>query len=101
MAQIKWSLTASYDLQEIEDYIARDSPLYAVRVTNRIVEAVERLEEFPRSGRIVPEYGNASLREVIEGSYRIVYTWGDEVITVLRVVHAARDFERVVGFDLD
>jgi plasmid stabilization system protein ParE len=30
MAQVRWSLTAGKDLQDIEDFIARDSILHAI-----------------------------------------------------------------------
>jgi len=50
----------------------RDSAHYADLVVERIVAAVARLEDNPRSGRMVPEVGNESLREVIHGNYRIV-----------------------------
>lgn len=95
MADIRWSLAAGKDLREIEEFIARDSPVYAVRLVDRIVEAVERLEPFPLSGRIVPEYDREELREVIFGSYRIVYLVQEEMVTILRVVHGARDMIRL------
>jgi len=47
MAEIRWSLTATEDLHDIEEFVARDSRAYAVRLTDRIVEAVERLAELP------------------------------------------------------
>ena len=43
VAEIRWSLTAESDLREIQDFIARDSPLRAVALTDRLVEAVETL----------------------------------------------------------
>lgn len=93
MAEIRWSITSVHDLRDIEEFIARDSPVYAVRQVNRIVQAVERLERFPASGRIVPEFDRDDLREVISGPYRIVYLEQSDVCTVLRVVHGARDLE--------
>jgi plasmid stabilization system protein ParE len=43
MAQIRWSLTAGIDLQEIEDFIARDSLLHAINFIDRIIESAETL----------------------------------------------------------
>ena len=57
MAEIRWSLTAESDLREIEDFIVRDSPLRAMALTDRLVEAVETLTAHPRLGRVVPEFG--------------------------------------------
>ena len=55
MTPVRWTLQAAEDLAAIRDFIARDSPRYAVLVVERIVTAVDILEQFPLSGRIVPE----------------------------------------------
>ncbi|WP_175304663.1 type II toxin-antitoxin system RelE/ParE family toxin [Candidatus Nitrospira nitrificans] len=48
MAQVRWSLTAGDDLQEIEDFIARDSILHAITFVERIVESTETLLKTPQ-----------------------------------------------------
>lgn len=65
MAEVRWTDQAIEDVESIRDFIARDSPRYALLVAERLVGAVERLESFPRSGRIVPEFKDDRLREVI------------------------------------
>lgn len=95
MAKIRWSVTARTDLQEIESYIARDSVVYAVRQVDRIVQAVESLEAFPLKGRIVPELGRNDMRELIYGSYRVVYLLQEKDVNIVRVVHGARDLSRL------
>lgn len=95
MAEIRWSLRSADDLRDIEEFIARDSPLHAVRTVDRIVEAVVSLAEFPRMGRVVPEFRRDDLRELIYGSYRIVYLLRDDEVFVVRVVHGARDIRRI------
>ena len=72
--------------------MARDSARYADLVVERIVAAVGRLENNPRSGRIVPEVGDESVREVIHGNYRIVYRLRHEVVEIAIVFHGARLF---------
>lgn len=96
MAEVRWSLTASHDLQEIEAFIARDSVLHAINFIDRIVEAAEKLHTVPRRGRIVPEYGRPDLRELVYRGYRIVYLSKDDMVTILRVVHGARDLADLV-----
>ena len=49
-----------------------------------------RLIDFPASGRMVPEIGEKSIREVILGSYRIIYRRRSEAVDVLTVHHGAR-----------
>ena len=65
MAQVRWSLTAGNDLQDIEDFIARDFVLHAITFVNRVVESAEPLLKTPRIGRIVPEFSRPDLREVL------------------------------------
>lgn len=57
---------------------------------DRVFEAVERLTDFPLSGRVVPEFSRDDLREVPLGVYRIVYQVGGDVIEIATVFHMAR-----------
>jgi toxin ParE1/3/4 len=91
MAQVRWSLTAGNDLQDIEDVIARDSVLHAITFVDRVVESAETLLKTPHIGRIVPEFNRQDLRELIFRGYRIVYLVQDNEILILRVVHGVRD----------
>ncbi|MEO8453322.1 MAG: type II toxin-antitoxin system RelE/ParE family toxin [Gemmatimonadota bacterium] len=52
----------------------------------------QRIAQFPESGRIVPELQRAEIRDVIVGSYRIVYLVGADVVHILTVFHGARLF---------
>ena len=72
--------------------MARDSPHYADLVVEQIVAAVALLASSPRSGRVVPEAGDESLREVIHGNYRIVYRLRHDIIEIATVFHGARLF---------
>ena len=65
---------------------------YADLLVERIVAVAGRLEAAPRSGRVVPEIGDESLREVICGSYRIVYRLRGESVEIVTVFHGARLF---------
>jgi plasmid stabilization system protein ParE len=78
------------DVEAVKAYVARDSERYAGLLAERLVAAVGRLESFPQSGRIVPEVGDESLREVIYGNYRLVYRLQPESVEVVTVYHAAR-----------
>ncbi|PSB38443.1 type II toxin-antitoxin system RelE/ParE family toxin [filamentous cyanobacterium Phorm 46] len=90
MAQIRWTSQALADLEAIGDFIARDAPNFAEVFVDRIFGAVQRLEAFPRSGRPVPEFGEENLREIIFGSYRIVYLLNSDEVSILTVFHSAR-----------
>ncbi|MBI2565457.1 MAG: type II toxin-antitoxin system RelE/ParE family toxin [Candidatus Schekmanbacteria bacterium] len=92
MTRIVWSPLAIEDVEAIRAYVARDSPQSAVFLVERFVAAVERLEAHPVSGRIVPEVGDKTLRELILGNYRVVYRAGPDLIEVVTVFHGARLF---------
>ena len=92
MTSVVWTGPARDDVRAIRAHIRRDSPYYARLVAEQLVTAVDRLQDHPLSGRIVPELGRPTIREVIEGTYRIVYRVTPDVVQILAVVHAARDF---------
>lgn len=91
MAKIIWTEPALNDLRDIIDYIAKDSFVYAERFGIRVVEAPKRLEQFPLSGRIVPEFNAKNIRELIYNSYRIIYLVRKKVCYVVAVIHGSRD----------
>ena len=90
MAQINWTKLALNDVDQIYGYIAKDSPHYAQKTIEKFFERVLILQNFPRSGRIVPEFEIENLRELIEGNYRIVYRIKKNKIDILRVHHSAK-----------
>lgn len=92
MAEIVWSPQAIADVESIKAYISRDSEHYATLVVDRIIAAVERLDAFPESGRVVPEIGDASIREVLWRNYRIVYRLAGSSVEVVTVFHGAMLF---------
>ena len=96
MAEVRWSLTASDDLRQLESFIARDSALFAVNFIDRIVESAEKLQISPQMGRIVPEFDRTDIRELIFNSYRIVYFLKNDTVNILRVVHGARNLTELV-----
>ena len=92
MTRVIWAPQAIQDVEAIRAHIARDSAHYADLVVERLVAAVERLQNHPRSGRVVAELGDDSIREVIHGNYRIVYRLRSDLIEIATVFHGARSF---------
>lgn len=88
--RIEWTAPAVADLEGLKEYIARDSLVYADLTVSQIVGLVERLEEYPRLGKPVPEYRQQNIRQVLYGHYRVIYRITEKQIEVLAVVHAAR-----------
>jgi len=92
VTRLVWTRPTLKDVQQIHEYIARDSPRYAHLVAQQLFAAVERLSAHPLSGRVVPELELATVREVIAAPYRIVYRVPPDVLEILTVVHSARRF---------
>jgi len=84
--RIVWSPLALERVEDIAQYIAEDKPSAAVEWVEGIFDTVERLSDFPESGRVVPEVGGRRIREVIFGAYRIIYSVRDQIdiLTVRR-----------------
>ncbi len=90
--KIRWSPRASNDLEDICNYIARDSKQYAAIFVRNIFQIIKHIPDFPKSGRVVPEYNNENIREKIFGNYRIVYRLKDECVEIVAIHHGARIF---------
>ena len=91
MATADRSSRAEIDLIEIWGYIAKDDPLAADRQLDRIDAACEMLAENPQGGPRREDLARG-LRFYPVGNYLIFYTAGDDGITVVRVLHGARDY---------
>lgn len=90
--QLTWSPAARLDLHDICAYIAEDDPAAAGEFVRSVFQAVERLSDVPQSGRIVPEFGDPRIREVIRRPCRIVYRINQavSVVEIVRVWHSRR-----------
>ena len=87
--RVDWSPRAIEDLEAIAQYIALDSTAYSSAVVKTILQTTRKFSQFPFSGRIVPEFGDESIREWFAYSYRIIYRI-DENITIAAIVHGKR-----------
>ncbi len=93
MAKVIWAPSALDDVESIAEYIAKDSVEMASLFVSRLFDATDRLQEFPFSGRIIPEINNPDCREVIYGTYRIMYRVEKDEVWVTGVIHGARDWK--------
>jgi toxin ParE1/3/4 len=95
--QVAWSETAWRDLERIADYIAEDSPGYAAALVRRVRDRARSLEEMAERGRVVPELEEPTVRELVIGSYRLMYEIDGADVNVLGLIHGARDLAAVWG----
>ncbi len=78
--------SAVKDLEAIRTWYAdQQVPAVGERLIREIIALIERLADFPESGRIVPEFGIVNLREIIHSPFRIVYRLDESSVRVVRV----------------
>lgn len=82
-------------MSSIYNYLSQNSPQYAQRFVERLIRRSEQIANFPLSGRIVPEFETKQIREIIEGSYRIIYYLKSDKIDILAVLHGSQNIESI------
>lgn len=89
--KVFWTDEALSHLDSIYNHIASDAPVYALRMVDRLTRRSQQISTFPQSGRVVPEYKEQDIREVIEAPYRIIYCIkSKQRADVLAVFHGAQ-----------
>jgi addiction module RelE/StbE family toxin len=92
--RLEWSPQARSDLEAIEDYIARDDPRAAAAWTERLIERAEKATATPRGGRMVPEWKDPEIREVLLRTYRIIYRIEADCLRILTVFEGHKRLKR-------
>ncbi len=95
--RLTWSPTARRDLADIHAYLAESHPDAAKHFIRAIFQSAERLAGFPDSARIVPEFNEPDIREIIRRPFRIVcrIRRKDRLVEIVRIWHAARGIPEV------
>ena len=88
---LRWTEQAVNQLSAIAEYISLSSPVYAEQLVERMVLRLRQAQQFPESGRRVPESWHAEARELFEPPYRVVYRVRSESVEVLTIVHSRQD----------
>jgi plasmid stabilization system protein ParE len=83
--------SAVRDLEVVRDwYVSQSAPEVGERLIGEILASVHQLAEFPASGRIVPEFEQPWLRELVRPPFRVVYRVDGERVRVVRVWRSER-----------
>ncbi len=91
MVKVVWTQRALYDLEDIGDYISKDSFKYAKLTLEKLIDTASLIEQNPLLGRRVPESKDKTIREIIKGNYRVIYQIRNESSAfILTVFHTAR-----------
>ena len=81
--QVTWTASAWRDLEEVADFISKDSSHYAAAFVREARDAARSLVSQAEHGRVVPEFNNTNIRELFVGSYRLLYQITTQTVFVL------------------
>ena len=94
MAELIWSPTAIKDIQNIAEYIGKDSLIAASNMVERFFEKAEILTKYPTIGTPTPELKDNNYRQILCSRYRIIYKFVSESeVHILTIHHQARLLE--------
>jgi toxin ParE1/3/4 len=97
--QVVLSPSARADLRDIVRYISFDAPDRALQFGLFLIARTRLLAQSPELGRVVPEFEDPFIREIVVRSYRVVYRLDDSrrLVEVIRFWHAARGTPEIFG----
>lgn len=96
--KVRWTRPALTDLIEAQVHIARDNPLAAQSVAQRLWDAAQQLTDHPQIGR--PGYHPGTREWVVASTpYLIVYRLRNETVEILRLWHGRRNWQSKADID--
>ena len=96
MAEITWTGPALANIDDIADYIELHNTKVAKALVQRIFSKVDRLEEFPESGKVPLEIENLNFREIVVPPCRIFYKVKGNNVYILHVMRQERDLKNFI-----
>ena len=86
MAEIIWTKPAISDLDIIAEYIALDNQIAAMRLVKKVFNTIERLSDFPLSGKEIREMPNSIYKEIVVPPCRIFHRLDQNSVYILHVM---------------
>ena len=93
--KIVWTFQARKDLKSIREYIQKDSHYYAEKLISHLYERADVLQDYPEIGIPVLPEKFKYLRKVLYKSYRIIYHFSGDQVTIITVHHQSRLIENI------
>ena len=95
--RIRFTPSARRQFLEGLAYIQRDNPTAARQFRERAERTLRRLEDYPDSGRIIPEFPDLPHREVIISPYRFFFRVEKKTVWIVAVWHGAQEVDNPRG----
>lgn len=92
--EVIWTKQSIRQLNNYADFIAEDNLSAAEKWVSSLLSKTDQLEEMPLSGRVVPEYSDPNLWEIIEGNYRLIYRIKEGKVHIQTVRHSRQDLSK-------
>lgn len=102
MARVVFTEPAEYDLLDIEYYIFVDlcNPQAAQRISDGILDAAGKLEEYPEGHPLVGDelLGRMGIRIIYFDNYNIFYYYDmqNDVVYIIRVLYNKADWQNIL-----
>jgi len=96
VARLVWSEPALDDLDDIAEYIALDNLAAAKALVRTVFNKVDRLKDFPNSGKRPLELKKTRYREVIVGPCRVFYRHDEYRIVIVHVMRGERELRKLL-----
>lgn len=90
MVKLQYSFEAREDFKNIYAYIAVDSVFHAKRFISALKEKIKILKDYPEIGSLVYPEKFKNLRQLLFKSYRVVYFFSGNVISIVTIHHQSR-----------
>lgn len=92
--KVIWTENAIQDLLLIKEFISEDSSARATEWVSGLFDAGEALSTMPQRGRIVPEFNQENIRELLIENYRLVYRTKKSSVEILTVFEGHRSLKK-------
>lgn len=94
--RVQLTIAARQDLLAIGDHIATGNPIRARTFMQELRNKAQELGEMPRAFPLVPRFERHALRRRAHGLYLIFYIVMETKVLVIRILHGARDYSRLL-----
>lgn len=93
---IRFTTEAKADLEQIGDYIAKDSPAQALSFVKELEQKCRMIAKSPKAFPLIPRYEQIAVRRCVHGNYLIFYRIEGEQLVILHVLHGAMNYADIL-----
>lgn len=92
--RVIFSSVASRDIDQIANWIAKESPAGAALVVKKIISVAESLSDLSTRGRRLEDVDGVETRQLLAYDYRVIYQLRAEEVIIATIAHSARELKK-------